>query len=90
MANPLVTTSSWSGVSERVHTTLNAVQEDISALEVWVGAPAAVEGDFSVHVIILGMAVEETDLLELRAIWLPLDGADVDDPETGAVVGLVC
>lgn len=78
-----------SGVLEGVDTTLNAVQQDVSALEIWVHAPAAEECDLTALLVILGVAVEETGLLEQLAAGLAVHGADIDNAETAAVVGLV-
>lgn len=75
-------------VLQAEHTPLDAVHQDVSALEVRVDAPASkelVDRGF----VILGIDIKEADLLNLRTVRVLADAGDIDDAETGGVVGLV-
>lgn len=76
-------------VLEREDTTLDGVEKDVAGLEVWVDRPGAEELNHAVNIIILRVAVEEADLLEVIASGVLGDTGDIDDAKTGAIVGLV-
>lgn len=77
------------GVLEREDAALDRVEEDVAGLEVGVDGPGAEELDHAVDGIVLRVAVEEADLLEVAAGRVQLDARDVDDAQARAVVGLV-
>lgn len=70
---------------------LDGVDEDVAGLEEGVVAPGAdeLEGAAVGLVVVLGVDVEEAELLDEAAGGVLGEGADVDDAQAGAVVGLV-
>lgn len=76
-------------VLQRIDTPLNAVQEDVAALEVRINAPASKKLNRATFGIISRVAVKEADLFELRTSGILFDGSDIHDAEATAVVGLV-
>ena len=76
-------------IAQRKNTTLDAVQQDISALEVRVHTPGADKLDHTANRIVLGMTIEETNFLEPGTVRMTCSRADVHDAKTAAIVGLV-
>lgn len=76
-------------VLQRVNAPLDTVQQDVTALKVWVHAPAADKLHLTLGVIILGVAVKEANLLEARAGGVLADGAHIHNAETTRVIGLI-
>lgn len=74
---------------EREETTLNGADDLVTTLEPRVDGPGTVELSSTTLVIILGVDVEEGKLLKLGASGVSSDGANINDTETRAVVGLV-
>ena len=76
-------------IAQRKETTLDAVEHNVSALEVRVHAPGSDKLDHTSDSIVFGVTVEEPNFLEVGAIWVACGRADVHDAKATAIVGLV-
>lgn len=76
-------------VLERENSPFNRVQQNVSRFEVGVHRPSTQELEHAALLIILRMAIEEADLLEVATRRVELYARDIDNAEPRAVVGLV-
>ena len=76
-------------MAQRVETTLNGADDNVARSEVRVDGPGTVELGLATDLIVIGVDVEESSLLEQGTGVIVVDGGNVDDAETRAVVGLV-
>lgn len=76
-------------VLDRKDTTLDAVDQQVSRLEVGVDGPGAVESGAAADGVVLGTDVEKASLLEAGTGGVLGNRRDVDDAQAGSVVALV-
>lgn len=77
-----------SRTADRVEAALDGADENITALKVGVDGPGTVKGGLAANLVVLGVDVEIGHLLKTGARIILVDGGDVDDARTRAVVCL--
>ena len=76
-------------ILQRKNTPLNTIQQDVSALEVWIYAPTPREFNNSPNTVILRMHIEETHLLEPLPSRIGRYAPDIYNPQAAIVVALI-
>jgi hypothetical protein len=73
-------------------TTLHSVDQNVAALEESIARPGSNEVDRTTtwHVVVFGVNIEETNLLDTGTSWVVRNRAHIQDAEARPVVGLVC
>src|SRR3569833_1603056 len=77
------------GILERVHATLDTIQDNVSRFEKGIHTPAAFKLGFSANGFVSWAAIDDPQLLHAAAGRIDAQRSDVDHSQPRAVVGLV-